>query len=272
MKLCQNISYYARNIRHSKTKLLNKIARSRYFGVSPPATGCVSLACVQDSGIVMPTSKKKNIIKLALFAGVIIAIILLIKATGLDHYLDKDKLHSWIKGFGVWGPLVYILIYSITPAFFLPGLPVTIVAGLAFGPIYGTALALIGATIGASIAFLISRYFARRQIEKLLKGKLKTIDDGVEKKGWIFVAITRLIPLFPFNLLNYAFGLTKIKFSHYVITSFICMSPGTAAYVVFSSSLLDVFKGEVSSELIIGIVLIATVSAIPIIYNKLKQK
>lgn len=215
--------------------------------------------------------KKENIIKLSLFIGSIIALIAMIKVSGLDEYLDKDKLHAWIKGFGPWGPLAYILVYSITPAFFLPGLPVTIVAGLAFGPVYGTIFALIGATIGAAIAFLIARYFARKQIEELIKGKLKIIDEGVEKKGWIFVAITRLIPIFPFNLLNYAFGLTKIHFSHYIITSFICMLPGTAAYVVFSSSLLDVLKGEVSPEFIIGIALLAAVSSIPFIYNKKKQ-
>ncbi len=216
-------------------------------------------------------TKKKNIIKLTLFAGVIIFLITLIKLTGLSEYLDKERLHSWIKGFGPWGPLAYILVYSITPILFLPGLPVTIVAGLAFGPVYGTILALVGATIGASLAFFVARYFARSQIENLLEGKLKKIDEGVEKKGWIFVAITRLIPVFPFNLLNYAFGLTKIRFSHYAITSFICMFPATAAYVVLSSSLLDLLKGKISPELIIGVALLAAVSTVPFIYNKLKK-
>jgi uncharacterized membrane protein YdjX (TVP38/TMEM64 family) len=107
-------------------------------------------------------NKKKNIIKLALFAGVIIFLITLIKLTGLNEYLDKERLHSWIEGFGPWGPLVYILVYSITPILLLPGLPVTIVAGLAFGPVYGTILALVGATIGACLAFLVARYFARK--------------------------------------------------------------------------------------------------------------
>ena len=216
--------------------------------------------------------KKKSLVKLIIFVLILAAIVTTIKVTGVDEYLDKETLQSWIQGFGAWGPIVFILIYSIAPSLFLPGLPITVAAGLAFGPLYGTIFAITGATIGASLAFLVARYFAREQIENLVSGKLKAIDEGVEKKGWIFVAVTRLIPLFPFNLLNYAFGLTKIKFSHYVIASFIFMLPGCVAYVIFSSSILDVLKGRISPELIVGIVLIAIISALPVIYKKLKGK
>jgi len=213
-------------------------------------------------------NKKTSSIKLIIFVSILVAIIALLKLTGLDDYFDKDLLQAWVKGFGVWGPLVYILIYSITPALLLPGLPVTVAGGLAFGPIYGTIYAITGATIGASIAFLTARYLARDYIEHLIKGKLKTIDEEVEKKGWLFVAITRLIPIFPFNLLNYAFGLTKIKFSHYVIASFFFMLPATAAYVILSSSILDILKGKVSTELIIGVILITVIFIIPVLYKK----
>ncbi|OGP29552.1 MAG: hypothetical protein A2073_02745 [Deltaproteobacteria bacterium GWC2_42_11] len=215
---------------------------------------------------------KRNIfIKLSVFTIILIVIIIIVKISGLGDYLDKDRLQIWIKGFGIWGPLVYILIYSITPSLFVPGLPVTMAAGLAFGPVYGTIYAIIGATIGASIAFLVARYFARGFVEDLLKGRFKTIDEEVGKRGWVFVAITRLIPLFPFNLLNYAFGLTKIKFSHYVIASFFCMLPATAAYVMFSSSIFDILKGKISRELIIGIILITVVSVIPVLYKKRRE-
>lgn len=216
--------------------------------------------------------RKKSIIKLLIFAAVLAGIITAVKMSGVDQYLDKDKLQGWIKGLGPWGPVLYILIYSITPALFLPGLPLTVAGGLAFGPLYGTIFTIIGATIGASIAFIIARYFAREHVERLVSGKLKTIDDGVEEKGWIYVAITRLIPLFPFNLLNYAFGLTKIKFSHYVLASFVFMLPGTAAYVILSSSLLDILKGKISTEFIVGFLLVLIVSLIPLIYRKVKGK
>lgn len=227
---------------------------------------------ITSSEPVSGTDRKKSIIKLIIFISVLILLIVLLKLTGVDSYLDKDKLQLWIKGFGPMGPLVYILLYATAPSLFLPGLPLTVAAGLAFGPFYGSIFAIIGATIGASIAFLVARYFARKQIEGLVKGRLKSIYDGVESQGWIYVAITRLIPLFPFNLLNYAFGLTKIKFSHYVITSFICMLPATVAYVVFSSSILDLLKGQVSPELLIGAALIVGISLIPLVYKRFKTR
>ena len=209
----------------------------------------------------------KNLIKISIFIAILITIVITIKILRLDQYLEKERLQNWIGSFGGAGPIAYIILFSITPSLFLPGLPVTVAGGIVFGPLWGTIYASIGSTIGACLAFLIARYFARSQIENLLTGKLQTIDEGVEKKGWIFVAITRLIPLFPFNLLNYAFGLTKIKFRDYAIASWIFMLPGTAAYTIFSSSLLDAIHGRVSKELIIGIVLLALISAVPLIYR-----
>jgi len=209
----------------------------------------------------------KNLIKISIFIAILITVVITIRVLKLDQYLEKERLQNWISSFGRAGPIAYIILFSITPSLFLPGLPVTVAGGIVFGPLWGTIYASIGSTIGACLAFLIARYFARSQIENLLTGKLQTIDEGVEKKGWIFVAITRLIPLFPFNLLNYAFGLTKIKFRDYAIASWVFMLPGTAAYTIFSSSLLDAIHGRVSKELIIGIFLLVVISAVPIIYR-----
>ncbi|MBI5344610.1 MAG: TVP38/TMEM64 family protein [Deltaproteobacteria bacterium] len=201
----------------------------------------------------------------------VIAAFFLFRWDGLSDYLDQDTLRNWIDGFGVWGPLVYLLIYSIAPSFMMPGLPITVIGGILFGPLWGTIYVLIGATIGASIAFLIARYMGRDWIAGVIKGgRFEELDGKVEKQGWKIVAFTRLIPLFPFNFLNYAFGLTKIKFSHYVLASFIFMMPGAIAYVVFSSSILDVFKGKVSKEFLIGVILVILVSLLPVIYKRFK--
>jgi uncharacterized membrane protein YdjX (TVP38/TMEM64 family) len=110
-----------------------------------------------------------------------------------------------------------------------------LVGGALFGPFLGSVINLSAATLGASLAFLISRYLAQDWITKKIAKKeshnrLKQIFEGVDREGWRFVAFVRLVPLFPFNLLNYLLGLTGIKFLHYIITSFICMAPGAIAY------------------------------------------
>lgn len=207
-------------------------------------------------------------IRFLLLAAFIIAAIASVKFTGLDKYLDQDRLRDFVSGYGAWGPLVYIAIYSVAPSFMLPGLPITVAGGILFGPIGGTIYTSIGATIGASIAFLFARYMGREWVGSMLKeGRWKELDSEVERRGWKIVAFTRLIPLFPFNLLNYAFGLTRIKFGHYAAASFIFMLPGITAYVIFSSSLLGLLKGKVSKEFLVGLILIVIVSSVSIIYK-----
>ncbi|MEN6463923.1 MAG: VTT domain-containing protein, partial [Syntrophaceae bacterium] len=123
------------------------------------------------------------------------------------------------------------------------------------------------------IAFLTSRYVARGWIEEKLRSpRWRRLDESVEKNGWKVVAFTRLIPLFPFNLLNYAFGMTKIGFLPYAVTTFICMLPACIAFIVFSSSLLELFRGKISASLIIGIALIVLVSLIPFFFRRYQKK
>lgn len=197
----------------------------------------------------------------------------LVRYLGLREYLDEETLRGWIYGYGPWGPAIYMLIYAVAPSLMLPGLPLTVVGGVLFGPVWGTVYVIFGATAGASIAFLISRYLGREWVAAKLKtDRLRDLDRAVEEKGWKIVAFTRLIPIFPFNFLNYAFGLTRVKFLHYVLASFVFMLPGAAAYVIFSSSLLDVLKGKVSKEFIIGVVLVVLVSLIPVLYRKYRGR
>lgn len=213
---------------------------------------------------------KSNKARAALFLLILVVLIAVIRAGGLTEYLDQQRLQEAISRWGIWGPLFYILIFAIAPALFLPGLPITVVGGLAFGPVWGTIYASIGSTLGAGLAFLISRYLARGAISEMLGERWRKIDEGVARKGWIYVAVTRLIPIFPFNLLNYAFGLTQIGFVPYLLTSWLFMLPGTAAYVVFSSSFIDLLKGQVSPTLLLGFLLIALVSLVPLFYRKWK--
>lgn len=215
--------------------------------------------------------KSRGLVKLLIFIVFLITVITTVRVTGLHACLDQQRLQQWIAGYGAWGPLIYISFYFVAPAFFLPGLPITIVGGVLFGPLWGVVYTIIGSTGGACIAFLVARYLGREWVANKIRGtNLGKLDEEVERQGWKIVAFTRLIPLFPFNLLNYAFGLTKIKFLHYAVTSFIGMLPACIAYIVFSSSLLDLLKGKISVQLIVGIVLVVIVSAIPIYYKKRK--
>lgn len=167
---------------------------------------------------------QKKILLLAVLLGLIAL------AFAFRTHLRIDLLLEQIAALGPWGPLVFILLYLIGPPLLIPGAPLTLAAGALFGPLWGTLYSVLGATGGASLAFVIARYLAEEWAETRARGVVKRLKEGVEEEGWRFVAFTRLVPLFPFNLLNYAFGLTRVKFSQYVIASLFCMLPATAAY------------------------------------------
>ena len=222
---------------------------------------------------VVPTGNlKKQGLRLLLLITVLAAIFG-VRATGLSGYLDQDQFRTYVESLGILGPLFYILIYTVAPSVFLPGLPLTIAGGILFGPVWGVIYTIIGATAGACLAFLSARYLAGDWINSKLNGpRWRTLHQNVEDHGWKIVAFTRLIPLFPFNLLNYAFGLTRIKFMPYALATALCMLPACIAFIVFSSSLLDLVKGKITSEFIIGLTLILLVSLTPLFYRRYQQE
>lgn len=219
------------------------------------------------------SNKKKQTILRLLVLLTLVAGIWGIRTAGISEYLDQDKFRTFIGSLGILGPLFYMLIYSVAPSLFLPGLPLTIAGGILFGPVWGVVYTIVGATAGACLAFLISRYMAGNWIDSRLSGpRWRTLQQNVEEHGWKIVAFTRLVPLFPFNLLNYAFGLTRIKFMPYALATALCMLPACIAFIVFSSSLLDLFKGKITYEFAIGLTLILLVSLAPLYYRKFQLK
>ena len=144
--------------------------------------------------------------------------------------VDAQMLEQWIDAAGLAGPLVFIGIYGIATLLFLPGSLLTLAGGALFGPVWGTLINLTGATLGAALAFLVARYLAADWVQARAGGILGRLIRGVEAEGWRFVAFTRLVPLFPFNLLNYALGLTRIPFVAYLLATAVCMLPGALAY------------------------------------------
>ena len=144
--------------------------------------------------------------------------------------LDPGALEAWVRDAGPVAPLLFILVYALAAVLFLPGSVITLAGGALFGPVLGTLYNLTGATLGATLAFLIARYLASDWVSERAGGRVKQLIQGVEGEGWRFVAFVRLVPLFPFNLLNYALGLTRLGVLPYVIATCIFMLPGAFAY------------------------------------------
>ena len=162
-------------------------------------------------------------------------------------------MREWIGGLGQWGPAVFVLIYVAAVVAALPGSVITVAAGALFGAGLGVFLVSMASTVGASLSFLISRYFARDAVARWLstKEKFRRLDQLTEEHGAIVVALTRLVPIFPFNLLNYGFGLTRVRFWTYVLWSWLCMLPGTVLYVVGADALTKgIAQGRVPWALI----------------------
>jgi uncharacterized membrane protein YdjX (TVP38/TMEM64 family) len=158
----------------------------------------------------------------------VIAAIAVLFVVGRQAGQYVPRFAEWVESLGVWGPLVFIAGYFLGVIAFLPGSLITLAAGAIFGLGRGFVCAFVGASLGACAAFLISRYLAREWVEQKLAGnpKFAAIDRAIAREGRKIVFLLRLSPAFPFNLLNYALGLTKVRFVDYAVAC-LGMLPGT---------------------------------------------
>jgi len=215
--------------------------------------------------------RKKSIWRPVALGLIIIAFMVLAKVFNLGGRLGE--LREWILSLGALGPVVYILIYIGAVVLAIPGSVITIMAGVMFGSALGIATVSVGSTIGAALAFLVSRHIARDAIAQRFADnkKFHHLDQLTKEHGAIIVAITRLVPLFPFNLLNYGFGLTRVPFWTYVFWSWLCMLPGTVLYVVGADAVASaVSEGKIPWTLI-GI-LVFTAVLITILVRQARKK
>ena len=204
----------------------------------------------------------KRLIQIFIVLALIVAISVAI------YYRDDfsvDLIKQWIDQAGWWAPVIFIFIYAVGAILFLPGTIFTFAGGVIFGPVAGVLYNLAGATLGASLSFLIARYLASDLVSQRSGGRLKQLINGVEVEGWRFVAFVRLVPLFPFNLLNYALGLTKIRFIEYVLATFIFIIPACIAYTYIGYAGSEVISGDDGfvNTILIAIALLAVVLFIP---------
>jgi len=215
-------------------------------------------------------SNKSTWIRIALFlvlaAGIALAVV-------YRDQFNAEVLENWVKEAGAAGPVIYILIYAVGTLFFLPGSVLTLTGGALFGPVMGTFVNLTGATLGALGSFLIARYLAHDWVANKTGGRIKTLMDGVETEGWRFVAFVRLVPLFPFNLLNYALGLTRIKLLHYLLATYIFMLPGALAYTYLGYAGREAIGGGegLIQKIMLAVALLALVAFLPRLIGKMRQ-
>ena len=149
---------------------------------------------------------------------------------------------DWVESLGFAGYWVFFFIYVLFTVLFLPGFILTVGGGAVFGVGLGFLLVSLASTTGACLAFLLGRFFARDMVESKVSGNRRfgAIDRAVGERGWKIVFLTRLSPVFPFNLINYAYGLTKVPFWHFALASWVGMMPGTLLYVYIGSLSSDV--------------------------------
>ncbi len=183
------------------------------------------------------------------------------------------ELREWIESLGSLGPAVYLVIYILAVILAVPGSVISIMAGLLFGSVLGVILVSVGSTVGAGLAFVIARHWARDAVAERLdrNPKFHKLDRMTAEHGSIIVAITRLVPLFPFNLLNYGFGLTSVPFRTYLFWSWLCMLPGTVLFVVGADTIAQTLKQGKVPWLLIGI-LVLTIGLITLLVRKAKAK
>jgi len=187
---------------------------------------------------------------------------------------EPTAIEGVVRNLGAWGPVAHVALFALGTVLFVPGALFGLAGGVLFGPIWGSVLNLTGATLGATAAFLVARYIAANWVRRTAGPRLERIIKGVEEEGWRFVAFIRLVPLIPFNLLNYALGLTRIPLVEYVVASLICMAPGTLAYTWLGHAGREVVAGNEAAIRygLMGLALLVATAFLPDLLRRRKSK
>ena len=206
--------------------------------------------------------------------GLAIGLLVLIVAAYLARdVLDLAALEHRVASLGMFGPVAFIFLYAVATVLFFPGAVLTLIGGALFGPVFGTLYNLTGATIGATLGFLLARHLAGDWVQVRVGKWMPRLIDGVNAEGWRFIAFVRLVPFFPFNLLNYALGLTRIKLLDYVVASYIFMLPGAVAYTYMGYAGRELAAGTEGTiqKILLAIALISAVAFLPRFVARLRR-
>lgn len=226
----------------------------------------------------MSADSKSGWWKLALLGAAVVSAALFFKFTNAAHYVTPAGLQRLRESLGVWGPPAFVLVYSLGTLIAAPGLLLSLIGGLLFGTLVGGALIVVGASCGAISAFLLARYAGRESVKKFISGRrLEKFDNLIRGSGLSAVLFTRLVPLFPFNFLNFAWGLTSVRLRDYVIGTVIGIIPGAFVYANLAGAVarslektgnsLDSIQpaGLVNRDVIVALTLLGLLALVPMI-------
>ena len=195
-------------------------------------------------------------------------------AVTLRDRFDIAALQTWVEGAGAAGPVIFMAIYALATILFLPGSVLTLAGGALFGPLWGTLWNLTGATVGAGFAFLIASYLGGDWVMRRAGPRMTRLNAGVTAEGWRFIAFVRLVPVFPFNFLNYALGLTRIPFVPYLLATWIFMLPGAFAYTWLGYAGREALGSSdgMIRNILIALALLSAVAFLPRFVRKLREQ
>jgi uncharacterized membrane protein YdjX (TVP38/TMEM64 family) len=189
-----------------------------------------------------------------------------------DGHLTVEAVEAVVARLGLWAPVGFIAIYGVATVAMVPGSVFDLAGGALFGPYLGSLLNLAGGSLGAALAFLVARYIARDWVEARAGRRTKGIIQSVDADGWKFVAFVRLVPIFPYNVVNYLLGLTRIPFPHYMLATIVFMAPATVVYTWIGHASRQAIAGDTDNLRygLLALGLVAVLLVLPRIYKKIR--
>jgi uncharacterized membrane protein YdjX (TVP38/TMEM64 family) len=232
----------------------------------------------QSHAIEREPAKKRGAKKFFLLIGILALAFVLFRFTPLSSFTQKENLLAFLSSIREewWGPTIFVLIYGVGCVLALPGSLLTLAGGALFGTILGTFYNVIASNIGATLAFFMARFLGQEFVASLMKGgKLASFDEKIGENGFKIIFRLRLIPVVPFNGLNFGSGFSRIRYRDYLFGSMLGMLPATFIYTYFADALLTGATGasyKAMINLIIASILLITLSFVPAIYKKIQKR
>lgn len=222
------------------------------------------------------TSRKRAVIKVSFLVAFIIGAVYFVRSTTVKEFLTREMLSNFLDAAGFWAPLVFILIYATGTCFFVPGTLLTALGAAIFGAYWGFLYVWIGAMVGSSAAFWIGRTLGREFAASLIGDRLKQYDDAIERNGFSTVLYLRLV-YFPFTVMNFGMGLTKVRFWDYFFGTGLGIIVGTFVFTFFIDTLKEVWTSGnwgnlLSFKVFLSIALFVFSLFIPKIVKKFKKE